>query len=150
MPLGVPTEPPAQLVADIGEPHRIDAVELAEGPELVPPLAAEPREAGDLLAVERRRIERGVGGMGHEALTVALNPLSRMAREGEASCGEGRQSVFRTAFWPALGPAMLLLWARGAFDGGPRPGRGKCPCWCSNLAGRRSPTSNASATSRRT
>src|SRR5207344_1256064 len=33
-------------------------------------------------------------------------------------CGQGRQSVCRTAFWPALGPAMLLLWARGAFDGG--------------------------------
>ena len=64
-------------------------MELAEGPALVPPLTAELCKAGDFLAVERRRIERGVGGMGHGALTVALNPLSRMAREGEARLRPG-------------------------------------------------------------
>src|SRR4249920_518603 len=85
-PSRVALEPPAKLVADIGQPHRIDAVELAEGAALVPPLPAEPREAGDLLAVEGRRV---MGGMGHRALTVALNPLSRMAREGEVRLRPG-------------------------------------------------------------
>src|SRR6186997_317019 len=71
----VAPKPSAELVADIGEPHRIDAVELVEGPALVPPFPAEPREAGNLVGVERRRLRAmagmgGLGGLSHRALTV--------------------------------------------------------------------------------
>ncbi len=52
--LGVAAEARAELVADISEPHRIDAMELAERPARVPPLAAEPRKAGDFVVVERQ------------------------------------------------------------------------------------------------
>lgn len=50
---GVASEAAAELVADIGEAHRVDAMELPEGAASVPPLSAEPRKAGDFLAVER-------------------------------------------------------------------------------------------------
>ena len=46
---------PAELVADIGEAQRVDAVERPEGTALVPPLPGEPREPCDFLGVERPR-----------------------------------------------------------------------------------------------
>src|SRR6516164_3653390 len=58
--LRVPPEPAAELIADIGEPHWIDAVEVAERSALVPPFVAQACKPGDLVAVERLGILRGL------------------------------------------------------------------------------------------
>ena len=54
-PLGVAAESAAELVADIGQAQRVDAVERPEGTALVPPLPGEPGEPCDFLGVEGPR-----------------------------------------------------------------------------------------------
>src|SRR6478609_926908 len=103
--LGVAPKPLAQLVADIGEPHRIDAVKLPKRPALVPPVSGEPCKTGHLIAIEGLGVLRGVR---HKPLTVGLNPLSRMAGEGEARLRAAPAVSMKNRFLAGLGAGQAV------------------------------------------
>ena len=82
---------PAEPVADIGEPHRIDAVERLERAGSVPPLPAEPRKAGDLVAGRAWLSSAGLAPCGHRP--CALNLLSRRPCPRPSQVAVSAQSV---------------------------------------------------------